>query len=233
MGGITQRVQLGQPADIVDERVVLARLRCDRVDLVQAELETIGFLGEFPRPLLTVGQVAASGQPVIAQRAIALQLLLDIGGAVQGPALLVGTHQPELVILAVQCQQFGGEGAQRLRGHAAATKVGARRPLTADRTGRDDAAVVVTFCPRGIQHLVDAPGHSLAEFACGEAAFDNSAVSAGTHPAGVRAAAAEQVQPRDDHGLAGAGLPGEHSESAIEFRGRGADRAQRLDADLG
>ena len=37
------------------------------------------------------------------------QLRLDVGEAVQRRALLVGAHQPQLVVLAVQGQQFGGE----------------------------------------------------------------------------------------------------------------------------
>ena len=123
--------------------------------------------------------------------------------------------------------------AQRLRRHTAAAEVGPRRSVAADGTGGDDAAVVVTFSSRGIQDLVDLGGDVFAEFTCGETALDDRAFGAGAHPGGVRAGAAEQVQTRDDHRLAGAGLAGEHGETAIELGGRGADRAQRLDTDLG
>ena len=47
LGGFAQCVQLRQPTDIVDERVVLTGLRCDGVDLVESEFETVRFLGQF------------------------------------------------------------------------------------------------------------------------------------------------------------------------------------------
>ena len=165
--------------------------------------------------------------------AIALQLRLDVDEPVKRRALLVGPHQPQLVVLAVQRKQFGGERAQRLGGHAAAAEVGARRPVAADRPRGDDAAVVVAVGARGIEDLVDPGGHAVAEFGCGETAFDDRAVGAGAHPGGVGAGPAEQVQARHDHRLARAGLAGQHGQPAVELGGRGADRAQRLDTDLG
>ena len=54
----------------------------------------------------------------------AVGLLLDVDESVQRRTLFVGTHQPKLIVLAVQGEQFGGEGAQRLRGHTAAAEVG-------------------------------------------------------------------------------------------------------------
>ena len=55
----------------------------------------------------------------------------------------------------------------------------------------------------------------------------------GPDPGGVGAGTAEQVQAGDHHRLAGAGLAGQHGQPAVELGGRGADRAQRLDTDLG
>ena len=107
---LAQRVQLRQPPDVGDERVVLAGLRCDGVDLVEPELQSVRLLRQFARPLRAVDQVAARGQPVLAQlRGSASAVLLDVDEAVQRSALLVGTHQPQLIVLAVQCEQFGGE----------------------------------------------------------------------------------------------------------------------------
>ena len=74
---------------------------------------------------------------------------------------------------------------------------------------------------------------ALAEFGCGEPAFDDGALGARPHPAGVGARAAEQVQAGDHHGLAGPGLPGQHGQPAVELGGGGADGAERLDPDLG
>ena len=123
-GRFAQRVQLRQPLDVGDERVVLTGLRCDGVDLVERELEPVRFLRQLARPLRAVDEVAARRQPVVAQLPIARQLLLDVDEPVQRRTLLVGAHQPKLVVLAVQGEQFGGEGAQRLRGHAAPAEVG-------------------------------------------------------------------------------------------------------------
>ena len=76
-------------------------------------------------------------------------------------------------------------------------------------------------------------GRPVAEFGCAEPAFDDGAVGARPHPGGVGAGTAEQVQAGDHHGLAGAGLAGQHGQPAVELGGRRADRAQRLDADFG
>ena len=72
-----------------------------------------------------------------------------------------------------------------------------------------------------------------SEFGGGETAFDDGPLGARTHPGGVGARTAEQMQARDDHGLTGAGLAGQHGQPAVELGGRGADGAQRLDTDLG
>ena len=131
---------------------------CDGVDLVEPELQPVGLLRELARPLPAVGEVAAGRQPVVAQLAVALQLRLDVDEPVQRRPLLLGSHQPQLVVLPVQGEQFGGERAQRLRGHAAAAEIGPRRPLPADRPGGDDAAVVVAVGARRLEDLVDPDG---------------------------------------------------------------------------
>ena len=63
LGGLPQRIELGQPPDVVDECVVLTRLRIDRIDLAEAELQPVGLLRHFPCPLGSFGQVAARGLP--------------------------------------------------------------------------------------------------------------------------------------------------------------------------
>jgi hypothetical protein len=120
-------------------------LRCHGVDFVEAEFEPIGFLRQLAGPSLAVFEVAAGGQPVVAHGPVALELRFDVGEAVKCRSLFVGPHQPQLVVLPVKRKQFGSEGGQRLRRHAAAAEVSARRPVAADRARRDDAAVVVAF----------------------------------------------------------------------------------------
>ena len=94
MRGFAQRVEFGQPADIGDERVVLAGFRCDGVDFVETELEPVGFLRQLARPLLAVGEIAAGLEPVVAQPSIPLQLRFDVDEAIQGAPLFLGPHQP-------------------------------------------------------------------------------------------------------------------------------------------
>ncbi len=188
LGGFAQRVQLRKPTDIVDQRLILAGLRCDGVDLVEPELEQVRFLGQFPRPLLAVDQITAGGQPVVSHGAVALQWALDVGEPIQRRALFVGSHQAQLIVLAVQGEQLVGEAAQRSRRYAAPAEVGTRRPVAADRTGGDDASVVVALRARGFEELVDQRSHALAEFGCGETTFDDRAIGAGAHPGSVGAA---------------------------------------------
>ncbi len=90
--------------------LVLAGLRVDRVDLVEAELQPVGLLRQFACPLGTVGEVAAGVDCHVSRTvAVPLQLRADVGEAVQRGALLVAAHQPQLIVLPVQGQQFGGE----------------------------------------------------------------------------------------------------------------------------
>ena len=55
---------------------------------------------------------------------------------------------------------------------------------------------------------------------------------AGAHGAAVGAAAEQQAERGDDHGLAGAGLTGDHGQARAELEGRGVDHAERADPDL-
>ena len=94
MRGLAQRVEFGQPADIADERVILAGFRCYGVDFVESELEPVGFLRQLACPLLAVGEIAAGLEPVVTHPSIALQLRLDVDETVEGRPLLLGSHQP-------------------------------------------------------------------------------------------------------------------------------------------
>ena len=178
-------------------------------------------------------QVAPRDQPLIAQFAVALDQRGDTGIPIESTALFVRTHQPELIILTVQCQQSGGEGGQRLRRHAATAEIGPRRTVAADRTQRDDAAVVIAFGARGVQDLVDRRGGGGVEVRRAEPALHHRTRGTRTHPGGIRPRPAQQVQAGHHHGLAGPGLTGQDGQPAIELGGGRADRAQCVDPDLG
>ena len=230
--GLAQRVQLGEAHDIGDQRIVLARLRVHGVNLVEREVQSVGLQGEFAHAVPAVDEVAPRGEPGVAQFAVALERGAGLREPVQRATLLLGPHQSELVVLPVQGEQLGGEVAQRLGGHAATAEIGPRRPVAADRTQRDHAAVLVALRSRRIQHLVQLRHRGILEIGCGETAFDDRAVGTRPDPGGVGAGTAEQVQPGHHHRLAGAGLTGQYGQAAVELADGRADRTQRLDADF-
>ena len=65
--GLPQRVQLGQPADVVDECVVLTGLRVDSIDLAESELQPVGLLRQFPCPL-RFGRPGRGARPATTSR---------------------------------------------------------------------------------------------------------------------------------------------------------------------
>ena len=123
-GRLPQRVEFGQPADVLGERVVLPGLGCHRVDLVEREGQPVGLLGQFTGAFPAVRQIASGVQPLLMQQLVALQPTAEVGEPVQRGALFVRSHQPQLIVLAVHGEQFTGEVAQRLRRDAAAAEVG-------------------------------------------------------------------------------------------------------------
>ena len=233
MRGLPQRVEFRQPPDVVDQCVVLTGTGVDGVDLPEPELQPVGLLRHFPCPLGSFGEIAASRLPRVADLAIALQQRTDVCEAVKRGALFVSAHEAQLVVLPVQGEQLGGERAQRLRGHTAAAEVGPGGPVAADRSRGDHTAVFVAIGAGGVQNLIDLGGHPVTEVAGAEPALDHGAGRPGPNPGRVGPCAAEQMQSGHHHRLARAGLAGQHGQPAVEFGGRRADRAQRLDADLG
>ena len=231
--GFPNGVQFGEPADLGDQRHIFTGTRIDTRDLGERKLQAVGFLGHLTRPVGAVDQVAPRDQPLIAQFAVALDQCGDTGIPIESTALFVRTHQPELIILTVQCQQSGGECGQGLRRHAATAEIGPRRAVAADRTQRDDAAVVIAIGTRGVQDLVDRRGGGGVEVRGAESALHHRTRGTRTHPGGIRPRPAQQVQAGHHHGLAGPGLTGQDGQSAVELGGGRADRAQCVDPDLG
>lgn len=81
---------------------------------VSANFQPVRLLGHLAGPFGAVHPVAARHQPFVAQFAVALQGGLGPGEAVQRGALFLRAHQPQLVVLPVQCQQPVGQAGQRL-----------------------------------------------------------------------------------------------------------------------
>ena len=155
---LAHRVEFGEPADVGHQPLVLARCGVRGADLGEGELQPVGFLGHLAGAVDPVDEVPPGDQPLVAQLPIALQSRCRTGEPVQRRALLVGPHEPQLVVLAVQCQQTGGEGGESLGRHAAPAEVGPRGPVPADRPQRDDAAVVIAVGAGGFQDPVDLGG---------------------------------------------------------------------------
>ena len=154
-GGFAHGIKFRKLTDLRHQRHILAGPRIDAVDLSERELQPVGLLSHLTRTVGAVDEITPRDQPFIAQFAVALQGCRDTGEPVQCPALFVGAHQSQLIVLAVQGQQSGGEGGQGFRRHTAPAEVGPRRSVATDRTQRDDTAVVIAVGARGVQDLVD------------------------------------------------------------------------------
>ena len=130
-----------------------------------------------------------------------------------------------LVGLAVHRDQRVADARQRGRGHRGPAEEGARATLGGDLpaeqqlAGLDLAAVLVG--DRG-QRRASARDHAL----------DAGGPGAGAHGAGVGATAQQQPERGHQHGLAGAGLAGDHGQPVAELEHRLVDHAERADPDL-
>ena len=123
-------------------------------------------------------------------------------------------------------QQSGGDVGEHPGGDGASGKVGAGTSGGVDGAGDHDIT------------LVDVPADVLDEFldlgvvAGVEDTVDGGPVGAGAHPLGVRPRTGEQLQAGDHHGLAGAGLTGDHGEALGELGDGFLDDSQIADLQL-
>ena len=129
-----------------------------------------------------------------------------------------------LVGLAVHGDERLADPRQRRRGHRGAAQEGARATLGGDLPAQQQLA--------GLDLTAVLLG-DLAEARVGtDDALDAGRTSAGAHRAGVGPAAQQEPERGDEHGLAGAGLAGDHGQPLAELEHGLLDDAQGADPDL-
>ena len=128
-----------------------------------------------------------------------------------------------MLVLAVEREQRAAELAQVGRRGAAAAEVGARAALGADAAGEHELLGVLG------QPVAERVAQRVGQR---EHALDVGLRRAGAHDPGARLAAEQQVERVREHGLARAGLAGEHVQAGPEAQLGPLDQQEVLDAQL-
>ena len=228
LGGDPQRVGVAEPGLLGGELDVLARLRVDLADLLEAEPQQVGLAGAVTGVGRDVVELALGGAQLVVEGAVAGEQVAD-GGAgepVERGELGRRTEQPVLVGLAVHRHQRLGEVGQPADRQRGAAGEGPRAPLGADRAAEHDP-VVLDLSP----DLVDL-GRHLRQPLEPYGPLDPGRPRPGADRAAVGPAAQEQPEGGDDHGLAGTGLTGDDGQPRPQLQRRGVDHPELLDADL-
>ena len=137
---------------------------------------------------------------------------IGAGEAVERRALHRRTQQATLVSLPVDGHQRLRQLGQQADRHGAAAGEGPGASLRGQRPPEQQCAVI-EVAPR-VERANDG-GMVLGEH---EPTVDLGPVVTASHQRGVAAAAQEQAEPREQHGLAGAGLAGDRGEPRPELQ---------------
>ena len=216
LGHALDQIDMSETTDFRLQRRIFAGDGGDRLHLREAKSEQVGFLCPLaltPADLLDLGADAGQrreGLPV------ALEALSSIGAgeAVERRALHRRTQQAALVSLPVDGHQRLRQLGQQADRHGAAAGEGPGASLRGQRPPEQQCAVI-EVAP-GVERANDG-GVVLGEH---EPTVDLRPLVTAAHQRGVAAAAQEQAEPREQHGLAGAGLAGDRGEPRAELEGR-------------
>ena len=154
---------------------------------------------------------------------VALGEQLRPAGAVEQVSLRGGLQQPMLVRLPVDDDEGAGHLGEQARRHRRSPGRGTRPAL--DRDVPADDQLVVVEQPPGVR---DPPGHLLVRSVARkrQPSLDAGAWRAGTDERGIGSGAKQQPEGRHEHGLARAGLAGEHVQPRAERDRRVLDHAE-------
>jgi hypothetical protein len=199
------------------------------VDLVQLVAEQVDLALALPGPGREVVQLAGDGPqapPAGGEGRPRHQHRLA-GVAVEQVTLDAGAEQVLELVLAVHLDQRPDDVGDRGHGGHAPLELGPAASLDQHLTGDHDLAVLVVDAGAG-----QGGGH-LAVVAGAQAAFDQRGRPAGPDRARVGPPPEQQGEGVDDHGLAGAGLAGEHVEAGRDLEAGIIDDPEVADAKLG
>ncbi len=228
LGRGAEGVGEAEPGLLPRQRVVLARLGSDRLDLGEPEPQLVGLPGPVAGRGDHLGELGLGGGEAGVEVGVLRQQAGDVvaGEPVQRFALRPRLEQPVLVGLSVDGDQgLGNLGQDRDRDRGAADE-GPRSALGGDVAGQDDA--IVLDLAAGVLHRVG----EVVRGRRPDDALDPGGSSAGAHRAAVGAATQDQAEGGDEHGLAGTGLTGDDGQSRAELEGRRIDDPEGSDPDL-
>ena len=223
--GVLQPLRLGL------ELVVLAGLRVDPGDLVEAEPQQVGLLVALAGVAPPVGQVVDHLAPPgvrLAQRVEQL-LVRRPGEPVQRSPLLGRAQQPQLVGLAVHGHHLLADLAEHRHRHAPAAQVRPGPALHRHRAAQQHRPVLVRLAAGVGDPGVHRVGHPAVQ---AQPPLHHRPAGLGAHPPGVGPAAEEQAEAGHHHRLARTGLAGDDVHAAGQRQRGVLDDAQSRDAQL-
>ncbi len=223
--GRAQRVEPAQALAREQQLLVLALVRVDRVDLAQLVVEQVELAlalgGELEQGCLALLQRAHQRE----RRRACAQARGVIAGAeaVEDLQLRRGQRELAVLVLAVEREQHAAELAQVGYGRGATADVGARAPVGADAAREHELLRV------GADALAELLAQALRQV---EDPLHVSLAGSGAYDPRPRAPAQQQIERVREHGLAGAGLAGEHVQPWRQAQLRLLDQQQILDTEL-
>ena len=153
-GRLAQVVRGGQPACLLRQIPVLARLRVDRLDLGEAVPQQVRLLRQPTRAVAPLDELDSYRLPLGAHGPVPLQRRAHgvAGEPVEQRPLLGGPQQPQLVVLPVHRERGVGQPGQHADGHRAPAQVRPRAPVRADGPHGDQRTVVVRLGADLVRH---------------------------------------------------------------------------------
>jgi hypothetical protein len=228
-GRLLQGLGVGQPLGLRGQLGRLPHPHLGGVDLLQLVAEQVDLALALPGPGGQVVELAgdhAQAPPAGGEGGPGLEGGVA-GVAVEQVTLDPGAEQVLELVLTVDLDQGPDHLGDRGHGGHAALELGPAAPLDQDLAGDHDLAVLVAH-PGGLQG-----GGDLEVVAGLEAALDQRGRAPGPDRARVGPPPEQQGEGVDDHGLAGAGLAGEHVEAGRDLEAGIIDDPEVADAKLG
>ena len=183
----------------------------------------LGFQCELPALDGAVVEVPRQPRPLSTQTAVLPAVVVEPGETVETAKLFHRVSELQLVRLAVDGQQPGGEVGEHTGGDSPARQVSPGASGSVDRPG-DDRLTVIEISPDLLDHLSEFLGVTVSRATVGvpaentEDAVNRRLVGPTPHPLGVRPGTREKLQPRDHHRLTCAGFTGDDCEACGELR---------------
>jgi hypothetical protein len=217
-----ESTEAGDALAFVDQRVMFARLRVERLQFVDEVPQQVEARFTVAQALFEGGALPVERPPFAVCHAYGLAVACQRTAAVDGGALVAATRQRLELELPMHVDQQLAECTQRLDRHDLAVEVGAATTIRAHHATQLAFAFV---CDRLFVEPRD--GIRVADDVEGGADF--GALRAVADRAAVCATADRQQQRVDEDRFTRAGFAGQHGEAAAEFELDGLDDREVAD----